>query len=208
MKLLLIRHGQDEDNAKGILNGRRNTALTKFGIRQASAAAQELKKYDIDIIYASPLARAYQTAQIISNIIAVDTVIVDQHLIERDFGILAGKPVADIPRYADKIIVADKINYFLKVDGAETFPELYDRAWRILVDIQSRHSDNTILMVTHGDIGKMIRGVFYGLDWKESLQAPYFDNAEIIELSNKVNLKTKFIKFIENKVLKRRHRHG
>ena len=81
MKLLLIRHGQDEDNAKGILNGRRNTALTKFGIRQASAAAQELKKYDIDIIYASPLARAYQTAQIISNIIAVDTVIVDQHLI-------------------------------------------------------------------------------------------------------------------------------
>ena len=185
MKLLLIRNGQDEDNAKGVLNGRRDIALTKFGVQQAYAVAQELKKYDIDIIYTSPLMRTYQTAQIIANVIAVDEVIVDQYLIERDFGILTGKPVADISRYTNKIIVAGKIKYFLKVDGAETFPVLYNRAQKILIDIQRRHPGNVILIVTHGDIGKMIRGVFYGLNWKESLQIPYFNNAQIIELSNK-----------------------
>lgn len=184
-KIFLVRHGQDEDNTKGILNGKRDTALTQFGRQQAHTVAQKLKGYGIDIIYTSPLARTYQTAQIISNVIAVDEVIADQHLIERDFGILTGKPVADILRYTDKIIVADKINYFLEVDGAETFPALYDRAQKILIEIQKRHPSNVILIVTHGDIGKMIRGAYCGLNWEESLQTSYFDNTEILELLNK-----------------------
>lgn len=185
MKLLLIRHGQDKDNVKGILNGRRNTALTKFGVRQARAAAQKLRRYDINIIYTSPLARTYQTARVIAKVIGVDKVIADQRLIERDFGILTGKSATNISRYADKIIIADKINYFLEAEGAETFPALYDRARKFLVEIQGHYPNNVILIVTHGDIGKMIRGAFCGLSWRESLQTPYFDNAEIIELSNK-----------------------
>lgn len=185
MKLFLIRHGQDEDNAKGILNGKRDTALTQFGRQQAYTVAQKLKDYGIDIIYTSPLARAYQTAQIIAKVIAVDEIIADQHLIERDFGILTGKPVTDISRYTDKIIISDGVNYFLDAEGAESFPTLYDRAKKILSEIQQRHRDNVILVVTHGDIGKMIRGVYYGWSWEKSLQTPYFNNTEILALKEK-----------------------
>lgn len=182
MKIFLVRHGQDEDNARGILNGRRDMPLTKFGSEQAYAVAQKLKEYDIEVIYTSPLLRAYQTAQIISDVIAVDKVVVDQHLIERDFGVLTGRPVTDIPRYADKIIVSDKVNYFIEAKNAESFSALYYRAQEILNKIQKRHPDSTILIVAHGDIGKMIRGVHYGLNWEESLQTPFFSNAGILEL--------------------------
>jgi broad specificity phosphatase PhoE len=185
MKLFLVRHGQDEDNARGILNRRRNTGLTESGRQQSYTVAQKLKDCSIDVIYTSPLARAYQTAQIIANVIKVDEVIVEQNLIERDFGILTGKPVTDIPRYADKIITSDKVNYFLDVEGAEDFPALYDRARKVVLEIQQRHSDNTVLIVTHGDIGKMIRGVYCGWSWEKSLQTPYFDNTEIIALPGK-----------------------
>ena len=175
MKIFLIRHGQDEDNAEGILNGRRDTTLTQFGRQQAYMVAQKLKDRGINVIYTSPLARSYQTAKIIADVIAVDEVIADQHLIERDFGILTGKPVADIPHYADKIIISDKVNYFLDVDSAEGFPVLYDRAQKILSEIQQRHRDDVVLIVTHGDIGKMVRGVYCGWSWERSLQTPYFD---------------------------------
>ena len=106
-------------------------------------------------------------------------------MIERDFGILTGKLVVDIPRYTDKIIISDNVNYFLEVEGAESFPVLYDRAQKILSEIQKRHPDNVVLIVSHGDIGKMIRGAYYGWSWEKSLQTSYFSNTEILELSEK-----------------------
>jgi len=35
LKIYLIRHGQDHDNAQKILNGRRDTLLTAKGVQQA-----------------------------------------------------------------------------------------------------------------------------------------------------------------------------
>ena len=42
LNLYLARHGQDEDNAKGILNGRRDNPLTKLGVNQAKKLAENL----------------------------------------------------------------------------------------------------------------------------------------------------------------------
>ena len=45
-----MRHGQDEDNAVGILNGHRDAPLTKFGRQQVKITAQKLKDNNIDIM--------------------------------------------------------------------------------------------------------------------------------------------------------------
>ncbi|OGN09581.1 MAG: hypothetical protein A3J46_02370 [Candidatus Yanofskybacteria bacterium RIFCSPHIGHO2_02_FULL_41_11] len=181
--IFIMRHGQDEDNAAGILNGRRDTPLTKLGQEQAKIAAQKLIDNKIDIIYASPLKRAYETARIVANELGVDEVVLDDHLIERDFGILTGKPVADIKKYTDKVLETEKITYFLEVEGAEDFPALLERGKKILAEIQERHSDSNILIVCHGDIGKMIRAAYHNIDWETSLKTYYFDNTQVLELS-------------------------
>jgi len=185
MKIFLVRHGQDTDNADKILNGRRDTSLTVLGREQARIAGSKLKDNQIEIIYCSPLRRAYETAKIIAEELAVDEVITDQYLIERDFGILTGKKVDDIPKYTDKILVSDRVNYFLEVDGAETFPALYSRGRKIIRKIQDRHPNSNILIVTHGDIGKMIRAAYHGWSWEDGLKTPYFDNTGVLELSEK-----------------------
>lgn len=184
MAIFLVRHGQDTDNANKILNGRRDTDLTELGKKQARIVAQKLKNNQIQAIYSSPLRRAYETAKIIAEELGINKVVIDQRLIERDFGVLTGKKVDDIQKYADKILVADRINYFLEAEGAETFPILYERGKKIIREIQERHPESNILVVTHGDIGKMMRAAYYELSWEDGLKITYFDNAGILELQD------------------------
>jgi broad specificity phosphatase PhoE len=181
-KIFLVRHGQDEDNANNILNGRRDTPLTELGRSQAKTVAEKLKDNKIQLIYASPLKRAYETARIIAEELSVDEVITDEHLMEREFGILTGKPVSDIPKYSSKTLQTDRVLYFIEAYGAEDFPTLYNRGKKIIEEIMSRHPDKNVLLVAHGDIGKMIRASYHGWSWEEGLKTPYFDNTGVLEL--------------------------
>lgn len=182
-KIFLVRHGQDMDNAAGILNGRRDMELTELGREQAKKVAEKLRDNKVQIIYSSPLKRAYETARIIGTVLGVDEIITGEHLIEREFGILTGKPVSDIPKYTDKILPTDRVNYFLEVKGAENFSTLLERGRKVLQEITQRYPNKNILIVTHGDIGKMIRAAYHQWTWEQGLKTPYFDNTGVLELS-------------------------
>ncbi|MCX6741412.1 MAG: histidine phosphatase family protein, partial [Candidatus Parcubacteria bacterium] len=166
-KIFLVRHGRDTDNAAGILNGQRDAELTDLGREQAGQVAEKLRDNNIQIIYASPLKRTYETASIIAAILGINEIIKDEHLIERNFGVLTGKPVLDIAKYTNKILVSDGVNYFLEVEGAESFPILLERGRKILEETKQRHPDKNILMVTHGDVGKMIRAAYHNWTWEQ-----------------------------------------
>jgi len=118
--IYLARHGQDEDNARGILNGQRDTSLTQIGIEQADVLAQTIEDLDLNIdkIYSSPLQRAYKTAEIVTNTLDITKPEKLDLLIERDFGIMTGKPVKDIEKLcAPNIIQSNTITYFLPTGG-------------------------------------------------------------------------------------------
>jgi probable phosphoglycerate mutase len=186
LKIFLVRHGQNVDNANGILNGHRDEPLTEIGISQAHETASKVKDTGIvfDKVYASPLQRAYKTAEIITDMIGLDKPEILPELIERDFGVMTGKPLLKIVELcAPDILQTDTITYFLKPEGAETFPQLLARATELLADVQKRHTDGNILLVTHGDFGKMIYAAYYGLDWMEVLMLFHFGNSDLLELS-------------------------
>ncbi|MCX6735737.1 MAG: histidine phosphatase family protein [Candidatus Parcubacteria bacterium] len=185
-KIFLVRHGQDTDNVAGILNGHRDTSLTELGREQAKKVAKKLEGCEIKVIYCSPLPRTHQTAWIIAGHLHIAGVNYHQGLIERDFGILTGKPISDVPKYATKILKTEKVDYFLDAEGSEDFPATLARAKIVLKEIQTRHPHENVLMVTHGDIGKMIRAAYYGWSWEQGLRTPYFDNTGILELSQDI----------------------
>ncbi len=86
-------------------------------------------------------------------------------LIERDFGIMTGKPTKDIESWCSPdIIKTNTITYFLSPEGSETFPQLIVRAKKVLNFIKNKHKGQSILLVTHGDFGKMLYTAFYNLD--------------------------------------------
>lgn len=186
LKIYLARHGQNEDNANGILNGHRDLPLTDKGEEQAKEVAAEIAAAQMSFshIYTSPLSRASRTAEIISEGINGPKPEIEPLLIERDFGVMTGKEATRITELcAPEIIQANPITYFLSPEGAETFPDLVERAHKLLEKIQRNHSDGSILLVTHGDFGKMIYAAYYDLPWKDVLLQFHFGNSELILLS-------------------------
>lgn len=192
LKIYLARHGQDRDNAHGILNGRRDEPLTEKGIAQAQEVAGKIEETNIrfDHIYSSPLQRAYRTAEIIADMLGNSKPEVLPGLIERNFGVMTGQPQTSITeRCAPDIIQSPTITYFLSPEGAETFPQLLDRAHRLLDDIYAKHQNGNILMVTHGDFGKMLYASYYSLEWRDVLINFHFGNSELLELSSESSAK-------------------
>lgn len=186
LKIYLVRHGQDQDNANGILNGRRDNQLTEIGINQANELAQKIKDTNLkfDIVYSSPLQRAFKTAQIISEKLEMGEPIKLDSLIERNFGVMSGLLQKDIEKIcAPDIIKTDLVTYFLSPEGAETFPQLLARGNEVLEYIKSNYENANILLVTHGDIGKMIYAAYYELDWLNVLKLFHFGNSELLLLS-------------------------
>jgi broad specificity phosphatase PhoE len=184
-RIYLTRHGQDEDNEQGILNGRRDKSLTELGVKQAEALAENLKQHNIipGKVFSSPLVRTYQTASIVTDLLGLAEPERLELLIERDFGVMTGQLVADIERLcAPAILKANPITYFLEVEGAETFPAMVERSNELLAWLKENGYDQNVLLVTHGDIGKMIYAAFYDLHWEEVLMQFHFGNSEVLLL--------------------------
>lgn len=184
--IYLARHGQDKDNEMGILNGHRDMPLTKLGFEQANQLAQKIKDSAIkfDKVYSSPLQRAYKTAKTITDYLQTESPEKIDLLIERDFGVMTGKPTKSIVELCSPdILQAEIITYFLSPQGAETFPELINRAKVLLDFIKDKHKEEKILLVTHGDFGKMLYAAYYNLNWQEVLTMFHFGNSELLLLS-------------------------
>lgn len=200
LKIYLARHGQDQDNANGILNGRRDEPLTDIGVNQAKQLAQKIKIADLkfDIVYSSPLQRAFKTAQIISNTQNLSEPIRLMILIERDFGVMTGQRIGDIEKLcAPDILKTKTTTYFLSPKSAETFPQLVVRAEKLLSFIKNKHQNGSVLLVTHGDFGKMIYAAYYQLDWLGILTMFDFGNSELLLLSQDSKAEDSHVFYIE-----------
>ena len=63
--LLLVRYGETDWNAVGRLQGHTDRPLSDYGREQARRLADELAEEEFEAIYASDLARARETAEIV-----------------------------------------------------------------------------------------------------------------------------------------------
>ncbi|HET6810728.1 MAG TPA: histidine phosphatase family protein [Acidimicrobiales bacterium] len=102
--IILVRHGQTEANAAGLLQGRVDLPLTDLGRRQAEAAAGVVPPGAR--IVSSPLRRAVQTAEVLAAASAGDpegsdrpeqAISVDDRWVELDYGQYDGRPIGDVP---------------------------------------------------------------------------------------------------------------
>lgn len=186
MNIYVVRHGQNEDNAEGLLNGLRDRPLTAIGVAQANEAAENIAATGIvfDEVYTSPLVRAKKTAEIIVARLGLPAPKVLDDLIERDFGVMTGVPQSEIAaRCSPDIIETPTVTYFLSPEDGETFPQLIARSQRLLAQLSAEHDIKNVLLVTHSDTGKMLYAAYYGLPWKDVLKQFHFGNSEMLKLS-------------------------
>jgi len=172
LQIILVRHGEDADNARHIINGHRQTSLTPRGQKQAQEAAQKIKKEKIDVFYSSPLKRAQETAQIIEKIIIKPLFKIQPLLIERDFGILTGKEAALFSQYASHFLTSPSgVKFFWGVKKEESFSSLMKRAQKLIFFLKKEHSHQKILLVGHMEINLMIEASLHKeTSWRRALK--------------------------------------
>jgi 2,3-bisphosphoglycerate-dependent phosphoglycerate mutase len=96
--LYCIRHGETTYNAEGRLQGQsERPVLSELGRRQSEATAMALIGKPIEAIYASPLRRAFETAEIIGRALHRE-IRVDPRLKEIDVGIFQGQLRRDLEK--------------------------------------------------------------------------------------------------------------
>ena len=95
MKLYFVRHGESEANLLRVISNRDLAhGLTERGRQQATELAERLRGVGARQIFSSPILRARQTAQILSEILGVDYAVTDA-LREFDCGIAEGRSDAE-----------------------------------------------------------------------------------------------------------------
>ena len=148
-KLYMIRHGKTDWNLKGLTQGSVDIPLNEDGRNEARKVASEIDLSDIDICIASPLQRASETAQIITQ--GKLEIIYDDLLKERSFGDYEGKQISwdVITRHWDYNINDES-------DNIESIRSCLDRAKLMLEKIESEYSDKNVLIVSHACLIKCI----------------------------------------------------
>ncbi len=102
--IVFARHGQTAPNRDGLVLGRADPDLTGEGHRQAARLGVALACEPVTAIVTSPLLRARQTAEAVAAACGDVPVLVDQRLVEIDWGTWEGRPagslaVADVDRW-------------------------------------------------------------------------------------------------------------
>ncbi len=94
--ILFVRHGETEANRQRLALGRADPALTERGREQAAALAARIELLEVATVFASPLLRARETAAPIAAAVGAE-VVVDDRLIELDYGEWDGQSFPDLP---------------------------------------------------------------------------------------------------------------
>ncbi len=148
-RLLLLRHGQTELSVQRRYSGRGNPPLTELGRRQANAAASYLGgKGGIAAVISSPLQRAYDTAAAAAEALGLP-VVVDDDLIETDFGSWEGLTFAEAAA-ADRDVHGRWLrDTSVTPPGGESFDAVHARVRRARSRIIAEHAGSTVLVVSH-----------------------------------------------------------
>jgi probable phosphoglycerate mutase len=144
-RLLVVRHGRSEWNTLGRWQGHADIALDRTGELQAVAAAEVLGQFDA--IWASDLARAHRTAQIVAELLGVGPVRTDVRLRERDVGPWEGLTHQEVERGWPGFLQERR-----RPDGFEDEEPAATRMLAAFVDIAAEHPGGEVLVVSHGGV--------------------------------------------------------
>lgn len=171
MELYVVRHGQTDWNKNRFMQGRTDVPLNQNGIDQANEVKSKLKGITFKKCYVSPLIRAKQTAEIITNC----TLIIDDRLLEREYGDLEG-----VHNVSSSVLEKQwdfKLN--TKENNIETLKELLERVHMFNEELLDDNTDEKILIVSHGATTKALHYDLIGYNENTDFLSFKLKNCEI-----------------------------
>lgn len=156
LTVYLLRHGETAYNADGNRYcGVTDIGLTEAGLKQAHTIAESLSPISFDAVYASPLQRAYITATYACK--RKSNVIPDERLLELDFGNWEGKTREEFVAENPSLWEAWEASPETAQAGGtgSNGREVVTRVDAFFSEMQSRHSNGTLLVVAHNTVNRL-----------------------------------------------------
>jgi alpha-ribazole phosphatase len=162
-RLLLVRHTETDEAARGRCYGRLDVALSPAGIRQAEALGVALRVIPLGAVYSSPLVRALDTAAAIAAAQGLDPV-VHPDLVELDFGEVEGLPYEQIAAERPELYRAwMQAPASVRFPGGESLDDLRSRVRGAAAEIRRRHPGEAVAVVGHGGVVRAVLADVLGL---------------------------------------------
>ncbi|MBV8962917.1 MAG: histidine phosphatase family protein [Hyphomicrobiales bacterium] len=166
--IYLARHGETEWNAQGRFQGALDSPLTPRGRDQAERLGRILAEHlnpAEPSMQVSPLGRARETASLLRRRFACAGPIIEPRLREVSLGSWDGLDMVEIhAEWPEALEGATAFDWYFRSPDGDSYEQVCARlaAW-----LEERHE--TVIVVSHGLTGRLLRGLYLGLSRNESL---------------------------------------
>ena len=154
-ELVLIRHGETEWSRSGQHTGRTDLPLTETGRTEARSISAAVADFDFSHAFASPLQRAWETAEIVGL-----APVRDDDLLEWDYGQYEGITTAETRQK-----IPDWSVWTHEIIGGESVDEVGARADRAIARLSDL--DGPVAVIAHGHFLRVFAARWLDLDARE-----------------------------------------
>jgi broad specificity phosphatase PhoE len=177
-RLILVRHGESEGNRDRTFTQSADVPLTAVGREQARAAACRIARhYRPTRLVASPFARAWETAEIIGEVLRL-AVQEEPGLREQSFGVFAGQPYT--------VMLSDAAyhegpRWHWRPPGGESLLDVFERAVPAFERLTRDTGGEEVVVVSHGGVMLALCAYVTG-SWDDLVVTP---NAGIVVVEHR-----------------------
>jgi broad specificity phosphatase PhoE len=164
LKIYLLRHGETEYSQRGTYCGALDAELTAEGHQMAQAFADTYRSIPWTDIYVSPMKRAIATAQPLCNALGLPMQIRDG-LREINYGAWEDREQDYVRQHYEHDFIRWQTDpaWNAPTDG-ETAIQIAARALPVITEIETRHKDGNVLVVSHKATIRIIICSLLGID--------------------------------------------
>jgi phosphoserine phosphatase len=156
-KIVLTRHGHVEWLAPERFRGRADLPLTEQGVGEARAASRRIgATWRVTAVYTSPMSRSLRTAQIIAQPFSLDAQPLDA-MTDIDYGQWQGlTPDEARAQWPKEVDLWYRRPDLVRIPGGESLQDVLARVAHALRVIVGRHPDETVVLVGHESVNRVI----------------------------------------------------
>ncbi len=155
--IILVRHGQTDWNREERFRGQLDVPLNKTGLAQARTTGRWVaKKWQPVAIYSGPLSRTVKTAEQIASHFSLP-VLLHQGLIDINYGEWQGLTPDEVrERWPDELHTWYTQPEKATIPGGESLVDMRARGMDAVNEIAPRYPEQTIVLVSHNAINRII----------------------------------------------------
>jgi len=184
-KIVFMRHQATDVNDEGVFLGQKvDPGIKKIDESTRKSIIDLLGKVNASVLMTSPLKRARETVEEVHKELGIKTIVVNDDLLEIDYGSLDGKPVSEVDSLSALRVGWEK-GMDPRFPGGENTADVLKRVMSVL-DFFAKELTGNAIACTHNVFLRCLIGHLFQVQMREwhLIRIPHVDPIEVVLASN------------------------